>query len=406
MNEHLLHSMDDAWEHITRLLFCEKTNLIYDYLGSLDDHRFDFLPYPEEIRQDFPNPRGYSTGMEDSMINNGMMTAAALLRASLFPEYHDECRHFAAKLLQGMELCATVHGRNGYIVRSVSHRDGKSCYSCSSRDQMTFWVWGLWRYFHSPFATKTEQQKIRELSVMLASRGEKEIRAENNYSYLTLGGVPDILNQMDEVKPHEILRLPMFYLAAWKLSGDPHWHDLFEGIIERCLKCAAEDKSYWNHFELSQFLLTLAFLHEAEPRPEYSVIAGKIGDIAEKQLCEKFLPQLEQWQGTWSIPATAWRDSTALRLNRQSDGSVVANGRIDLRCEQTPGFHELMDLMRIPGNLMMGVLLAPERCVSADLISRFLAAFELPDYRVCTSCASVNLLYAALLALKNFREQC
>ena len=138
-------SLDAAWEQISGLLFCGRTNLIYDYLGSTGKDRFDFLPFPEEIEHDFPNPRGYATGMEDSALNGGIMIHAALLRARLFPETAEECRTFAAKLLRGLELCATVHGREGYVVRSVSHRDGTSCYSCSSRDQLTFWVWGLWR---------------------------------------------------------------------------------------------------------------------------------------------------------------------------------------------------------------------------------------------------------------------
>ena len=123
---------------MTRFLFCEQSHLIYDALSSLDEHRFDFLPLPEEIRRGFPNNKGYSTGMEDSMINAGMAMDICILRAELFPETREECAEFAGKLLKGMELCATVHGRNGYIVRSVSHRDGKSCYPCSSRDQMTF----------------------------------------------------------------------------------------------------------------------------------------------------------------------------------------------------------------------------------------------------------------------------
>lgn len=304
----LLASLNAAEEQIRGLLFCERTNLLYDYLGSLGEDRFDFLPFPEEIEHDFPNPRGYATGMEDSALNGGIMIHAALLRARLFPEAAEECRAFAAKLLRGLELCATVHGREGYVVRSVSHRDGTSCYSCSSRDQLTFWVWGLWRYFRSDVATEPEQERIRSLVVKLAARGEREVVPENQYSYLTLDGVPDPLLQMDQVLPHEILRLPMFYLAAWALSGDAHWRACYDRRIDRALRRAAEPKEDWNHFELSQFLLTLALCHELDPRPEFSAIAREIGDVTEEMLCGTFLPELEKWRGTWSIPATAWRN--------------------------------------------------------------------------------------------------
>lgn len=393
-------SLDAAWEQISGLLFCGRTNLIYDYLGSTGKDRFDFLPFPEEIEHDFPNPRGYATGMEDSALNGGIMIHAALLRARLFPETAEECCAFAAKLLRGLELCATVHGREGYVVRSVSHRDGTSCYSCSSRDQLTFWVWGLWRYFRSDAATEPERERIRSLVVKLAARGEREVVSENQYSYLTLGGVPDSLLQMDEVLPHEILRLPMFYLAAWKLSGDAHWRACYDRMIGRALRRAAEPKEDWNHFELSQFLLTLALCHELDPRPEFSAIAREIGDVTEEMLCGTFLPELEKWRGTWSIPATAWRNSTALRLVHRSDGGVVSYGKLDLRCGQTPGFHDLFNLVRIPGNLMTGLLLAPGRQVREPLIRRFLKAFCRPDYRRSCSCSSVNVLYAALLGLE------
>ena len=75
---------------------------------------------------------------------------------------------------------------------------------------MFFWFWGMWLYFRSDVATEPEQERIRSLVVKLAARGEREVVPENQYSYLTLDGVPDPLLQMDQVLPHEILRLPMF----------------------------------------------------------------------------------------------------------------------------------------------------------------------------------------------------
>ena len=303
MNEAFLSSLNSAWEQMTRFLFCEQSHLIYDALSSLDEHRFDFLPLPEEIRRGFPNNKGYSTGMEDSMINAGMAMDICILRAELFPETREECAEFAGKLLKGMELCATVHGRNGYIVRSVSHRDGKSCYPCSSRDQMTFWVWGLWRYFQSDFATRAEREKIAELMVMLAERGEKEIVPENNWSFLTLDGVPDRLNQMDHVQVHEVLRLPMFYRTAFALTGDRHWESCYDRLLPRALSEAGGSKPWWNHFELSQFLLSLSLCEELDPRPEFVQIARSIAEIAQQHLEKEALPQLEQWKNTWTIPA-------------------------------------------------------------------------------------------------------
>lgn len=406
MNEQYAQRLNQAWNQMTRYLFCERTNLIYDYLATLDEHRFDFLPLPEEIQRAFPNNKGYSTGMEDSMINAGMAIDICILRSELFPSTWDECAEFAGKILKGMELCATVHGRDGYPVRSVSHRDGKSCYPCSSRDQMTFWIWGLWRYFHSAFAREEERKRITELAVLLAKRGEREVIPENDWSILTLDGCPDILNKMDHVQAHEILRLPLFYRVAFALSGERHWKECYDRLIERALSEAARPKGNWNHFELSQFLLTLSLCQELDPRPEFVRIAGNIASITERLLQDEYLPRLESWTGSWSFPAISWKDSRNVVLVRRPDGGVVGrDGRLDLRFRQNPGFAALLDLVRIPGNLMAGLLLAPGHTVSPALLERFRKDFLLPDYSKTYTCSTVNMLYAALLLESTFRKQ-
>ncbi len=398
MDEQRKQILNLLWAQIRRYLFCEQTNLIYDYLESFDEHRFDFLPFPEEIQRGFPNNKGYSTGMEDSMINAGMAIDICILRAELFPETYGECADFAGKLLKGMDLCATVHGRNGYIVRSVSHRDGKSCYPCSSRDQMTFWVWGLWRYFHSSFASEEERKRILELAIMLAERGEKEVIPENEWCILSLDGYPDSLNKMHHVQPHEILRLPMFYRVAFALSGERHWKECYDRLIGPALVEAVRPKENWNHFELSQFLLTLSLCQELDPRPEFVRIARKIAGTAEKLLLTEYLPRLEQWKGSWSIPALSWKESRNIILVRRPEGGVVGkDGRLDLRFRQDPVFTALFDLIRIPGNLMTGILLAQDQSVDPTLQKRFLCDFLLPEYSKIYTCAIVNMLYAALL---------
>ena len=57
----------------------------------------------------------------------------------------------------------------------------------------------------------------------------------------------------------------------------------------------------------------------------------------------------------------------------------------------------LFDLIRIPGNLMTGILLVPDQSVDPTLQKRFLCDFLLPEYSKIYTCAIVNMLYAALL---------
>ena len=67
-------SLECAWRQIHDILFHPGTGMVYDYVTSHDpNHRFDHLPSPEEIAAGFPNPCGWSTGMEDCALNGGIL---------------------------------------------------------------------------------------------------------------------------------------------------------------------------------------------------------------------------------------------------------------------------------------------------------------------------------------------
>jgi hypothetical protein len=74
-------SMDNAWDYVWNRLFCEKTDLFYDYLVSdAADAATCHLPPPETIALQVPNPCGWSTGMEDSMTYGGIMLDTVVAR--------------------------------------------------------------------------------------------------------------------------------------------------------------------------------------------------------------------------------------------------------------------------------------------------------------------------------------
>jgi hypothetical protein len=61
--------MKEAFFYIRNHLFLEKTGLIYDHIVVGQEEDF---PTAAEISSGFPNPGGYSTGMEDGMINGDL----------------------------------------------------------------------------------------------------------------------------------------------------------------------------------------------------------------------------------------------------------------------------------------------------------------------------------------------
>ena len=75
------------------------------------------------------------------MLNAGSVIDILRIRKTVLGE---ENTGRAEKVVNGIHRCATVHGKDGFLVRGVT-LDGKSCYANSSRDQFTLAVFGLWR---------------------------------------------------------------------------------------------------------------------------------------------------------------------------------------------------------------------------------------------------------------------
>lgn len=213
-----------AWEHSWNHFFLEKTGLFYDFIpaGGIAD-----FPNAEEAHRGYPNVCGWCTGMENSMINAGVVMATICDRFSVTGE--PEMRSFADRVFTGMKLCATVHDDPGFVARSVVPEDGRAVYPCSSRDQYTHFVHGLWRYYHSPLSDEPVRAQIRDLIVQVAEYMKKYVTPANDYDFnlVRLAGKkdPGKVCKMWDVEPHEAARLPMIYAVAWELTGDALWRD-------------------------------------------------------------------------------------------------------------------------------------------------------------------------------------
>ena len=133
-------AVSGAWRMAFERLWCEKTKLFYDFLSEdTPDGAISHLPTPEMIARQVPNPCGWGTGMEDSVLNGGVMLEALIAlyqrtgEASILPALHE--------VAEGLLACAQVSGQEGFLARSLSPADGESHYSNSSRDQYTHWVY-------------------------------------------------------------------------------------------------------------------------------------------------------------------------------------------------------------------------------------------------------------------------
>lgn len=277
--------MQTAEQYIWKRLFREETNLFYDFVSSYDDSAFGHLPLPEEIAKQIPNPCGWGTGMEDSMLNGGAMLDVLCLRG------RKEDAQRASRIFRGLRLAATVHGRRGFVARSVSPLDGRSCYINSSRDQYTLFVYGLWKYFHSPLSSELEKEQIRDLLSAVAEY------CEDRDFLRRLDGAPGLVCRLTgEIGIHEVMRLPMFFAAAWDVTGNPHWFELYRRHAVPGIRRNLEfrSKTDWWYMELNQMTVSLLLLAAVDP--ELAPSCREILRMAADRAAEMLAAHREYWK--------------------------------------------------------------------------------------------------------------
>ncbi len=311
MNRTIEAKVQTAWDFSFEKLFCEKTNLFYDYLHTANSS-IEYLPTPEEIAANCPNPCGWGTGMEDSALNGGSAMEGIIAR---FEATGDEnMKALAKKVFKGLYTLASVSKDKGFLARSVSPIDGKSHYIDSSRDQYTHWIYGAHRYYNSSMSSEEEKAQIKQVLVWFAEKAERDVTEENGWYLLREDGRAGVVSRMygDRLCGHETHRLPMIYMAAWEVSGDKHWLDKYneyrDWATEYLEEHIEEEKTRAWSYPLLQMQYSLRLLYDCEPDNAYKLRYGKllneIGSIVEQYMDKgiEYLPNL-----TYRGPIGNWR---------------------------------------------------------------------------------------------------
>ena len=182
-------------------------------------------------------PHGYGRGIGDCAIVSGVSLSMLCDKYAVTkaPAVKDDAKKVAFGLLN----LARSHGYKGFVARGLCAEDGKSICALSSRDQVTHWVHGLWRYSTNGWADAETKADFAKLCVDVAGLMLRNVTPENEYNFLQADGSKDprgICTMWGpNVYPHEAARLPMIYAVAWKMSGDVKWRDLYEKYIDQAL---------------------------------------------------------------------------------------------------------------------------------------------------------------------------
>lgn len=177
----LQQRIDGLHQHIMTYFFHPGVNLIFDYIPPVQaTDRWGHLPTVKEIAEEFPNPCGWHTGMEDCALNTGSYLATLVHKYDVTGSLADAAE--ARRLLSGLLHLATVSPEKGFLPRAVLP-DGKTYYPNSSVDQYTMFLYGLWVYYRSSLATDQDRRSIAEVITAIARRTVRD-----NYELLSVNG--------------------------------------------------------------------------------------------------------------------------------------------------------------------------------------------------------------------------
>ena len=220
---------DAAWRRVMEKFYSPKTGGIY-------------VCEPKDVQpaRDFPGgllkpELGYGKGLEDCAINggtalSGLVDAYAMTKD---PAYAAD----AAKIAKGLLNLVNAHPYKGFVARGLCVEDGKSICRLSSRDQVTHWVHGLWRYWRSGLVPDELKAPIRAAFADVAGLMERNVTEANGWNFLQADGTPDPrgICKMRETMPHEAARLAMVYAAAGEITGEAKWTKLYRSLREEAL---------------------------------------------------------------------------------------------------------------------------------------------------------------------------
>lgn len=261
--------LDRAWQRISTVFYSPKTHLYYaspvDKVApaSLFDNGF-LDPETKKV--------GYGAGMADCAIYSGLLLSMLVDQYQVTKNSNLAIR--ALDVFEGLKTCATAHGVSGFVARGVCAEDGRSICITSSRDQVTHFVHGLWRYYHSPMCAEEAKAEIRVLLCAVADRMSRNVTPENDYDFLRADGTRDPrgICRMWKVRPHEAARLPMVYAAAWDVTRDKRYYRLYRDYlapaVEQTLTLPsvppAQVRAYMPTYTLLQMQTSLELLLEVE----------------------------------------------------------------------------------------------------------------------------------------------
>ena len=383
-----------AWDMTWSRFYLPKVQTFGDYLSSYDKGKEQtHLPRAEEVKRQYPNPCGYSTGMEDGAILGGAMLSVLCDRFAVTGE--EGLRAQAARVFAGLKLCATVHGVRGFVARNVCPEDGKSVYINSSRDQVTHFVHGLWQYYRSPLPDEATKEEVRTVIADVAERMIAFVTPENDFDFCRADGTrcPLGICRMWNVQAHEAARLPMIYAAAWDVTRDERYRQEWRRYAADAIVQSATPGENKPAYALLQMQCSLEVLHELEPEAALKATIHErmvhVRDLAAKRFTSVLAQIAKKSPEEMRMTGPDWR-----KVPEWKNQKGYPN-------PQWGPFREIWHITREAGESALILLMVDPTSVSAAQQSSLAGLIRGFDYAHNSSCGIIYHLAAYWKARRN-----
>ena len=374
--------LEQAWDMVWSRFYLPKVQTFGDYLSSYEKGKEQaHLPTADEVKRQYPNPCGYSTGMEDGAILGGAMLSVMCDRFEVTKD--ESLREKAASVFAGLKRCVSVHGVKGFAARNVCPEDATSIYINSSRDQVTHFVHGLWQYYRSPLADEATKEQIRVILADVAERMIAFVTPENDFDFCRADGTrcPLGICRMWKVQSHEAARLPMIYAAAWDVTKNERYREQWRKYAAEAIAQSANPGENKPAYALLQMQCSLELLHALEPDAAHKAKIHAhmlhVRDLAAKRFTsvlaqiEKKSPEemqmlgpdwrtVPEWKNQKGYPNPQWGPFREIwHLTREAGESALILLMVEsptLTNEQRSALQKLLSSFDYPRNASCGLV--------------------------------------------------
>lgn len=290
-------------------------------------------PTVDEVLRCIPNTAGWQTPMEDNCLCAGSYLDSMLMRHAANPTPENERR--VREVFRGLKNVSTCGRRRGFIARGLLP-DLKTYYPDTSVDQYTYYLYGMWRYFHSPLATADDrafiQKKISDICLQFE---------EDEFFIQTDAGAMATFGDINAMLYTRVERVLQPFAIGWKITGNKHFFDVYEKLkaeqnrkrMEILEKDGPSKKGTISFYALLQTQIALRCLYEIEPesrdRDIYDSAMTRIAHAAGNWIGQyKDFPKVQlsdDWEYDWRKHWNARKTDNIWIFHRQ----LWASGQVD-----------------------------------------------------------------------------